>query len=143
PGDVVPKRLAAGKLAVRDRLVDLQEILQHDPAGAQGHVADPGIADLAPGQAHILLASAEAGAGAGPPQPAAIRGPRLDHGVVGGILAPAPAVQHAKDNGARGRLLVGHVAGYPLRSVPVYRRSGGLEVAAPSGTAHVAEGQAR
>ena len=35
--------------ASRDRLVDARQILEHDPAGAQVHVSDLGIAHLADG----------------------------------------------------------------------------------------------
>ena len=60
-GDEVGERLVLGQRAVRDRHIDARQILHHDAAGADIHVADFGIAHLAAGQADdVSLASSSA-----------------------------------------------------------------------------------
>ena len=101
-----------GQRAVGDRRVDLRQILLDDPAGADRHVADFGIAHLAVRQPDMMFGSVAERVRAGRRQPVPDRRLRPGDGVVRGFGAMAPAVQDAQDNRAgrigAGRACVGH-----------------------------------
>ena len=96
--------------AVGDRRVDARQILHHDAAGADIHVADLGIPHLAVGQADIVLARLQLRVRAVRHEAVPIRRPGQEDGVVVAVGALAPAVQDAQDDGTgTTRLRHGHV----------------------------------
>ena len=81
------------KASIRDRRVDPGQILIHHPAGAQIHMPDFGVAHLAFRQTHTQAGGMHQRMRAIAQQRTPMRQVRLGHGVVGGILAMAPAIQ--------------------------------------------------
>ncbi len=105
----VPARL--GRLARRDQLggpeeaavldgrIDAGQILIDDPAGAQVHVADLGVAHLAIRQADVAAFGVDQGVRRGGQQASPIRQFRLRQRIVGGIFTMTPAIQDQQDDG--------------------------------------------
>ena len=100
--DQPPERRRAGEAAVLGRLADPRQLLHHHPAGADVQVADLGITHLAVRQPDIAAGRVKERVRAGLPEPVEVRLARLADGIVGGLLAPAEAVedhQHHRSNG--------------------------------------------
>src|SRR5215470_19472442 len=106
-------------LAARDRLTDARQILHDHAAGADVEMSDLGIAHLPLGQADIAARGAQEGMRSRRPQAIEARGLGLTDGVVRLLLAPAPAIQYDKHNGAAflhgWTILVGSNAGWFVR----------------------------
>ena len=85
--------------AVFDGGVHAREVLVDDAAGADVHVAHFGIAHLAVRQAHVLAFGVHQGVRAVGQQAAPVGQPGLGQGVVGGVLAVAPAVEDEQKQG--------------------------------------------
>ena len=81
-------------LAGRDGVADPRQVLHHDAAGADIEMADLGIAHLSRRQADVAAGGAQERVRPGGPQSVERGRLGLPDGVVGGFLAPAPAVQH-------------------------------------------------
>ncbi len=81
-------------LAAGDRLVDAGQILHHQPARADVEMADLGISHLSRGQADVLSGGVQESVRTARPQAVERGRARLPDGVVGNIVAPAPAVEH-------------------------------------------------
>ena len=94
------KHRVASERAVGHGGIDAGQVLQDDPAGADGHVADLRVPHLALGQAHGGAGGGEQAVGAGGGQPVPHRRLGERDGVMLGLRPMAPAVQHAKDDGA-------------------------------------------
>ena len=131
-------------VAVRDRVVDARQILHHQPARADVEMSDLGIPHLPRGQTDLLARRAQEGVWTACPQPVERGRVRLPDGVVGRIVAPAPAVEH--DQHHRTTLLhldlpcVLRGPGKP----PTLHRSGGLcGIAASSSTSRTAADRSR
>jgi hypothetical protein len=107
--DQFHKGRCAIDLAFGDRVVDARQVLHHHASGADIEMPDLGIAHLAVGQADLLAGGAQEAVRAGLPKPVEGRRFGLAHGVVGRVVAPAPAVEN--DQHHRPPLL--HVA-FPL-----------------------------
>ena len=103
-----------GQAAVRDRLADARQVLHHDPAGADVQVADLGVAHLPLRQPDIEAGGAQEGVRAGCQSRSKIRRVGLADGVVGRLLAPAPAVEDDQHHGA-GRFRLHDNSGAPAR----------------------------
>ena len=92
--DQIGERRRLLDLAVGDGVADARQVLHHHAAGADVEMADLGIAHLARRQADIACPTVRRKrVRAGGPEPVEGRGLGLADGVVGGVLAPAPAVQ--------------------------------------------------
>ena len=81
-------------VAVGDCLADARQILHDHAPGADIEMADLGIAHLAAGQADVVARSAQKAMRSVPPQPVEGRRIGLADGIVGGIVAPTPAVEN-------------------------------------------------
>src|SRR6185312_13367103 len=90
-----------GQRAVLDRLVDAGHVGHGNPAGAEIHVADLGIAHLAFGQADEGLRGVDQALRTGRRQLVVVGRPRIEDGVVLGIWPVAPAIEDAEDGGTR------------------------------------------
>ena len=102
--DQLDERRRLGDAAVLDGVADARQFLHHHAAGADVEVADLGVAHLAVGQADIAAGGVQEGVRAALPQPVEVRLARLADGIVGGVLAPAEAVedhQHHRPNRLR------------------------------------------
>ena len=98
--DEIAERPPFGQRPVGHRGVDLGQILQDDPAGADRHVPDLGVAHLTARQADEMLRRFAQRVGAGCRQPVPDRRFRPGDGVVFRFGAMPPAVQDAQHNGA-------------------------------------------
>src|SRR5258708_39540194 len=94
--------LVPGERTVFDRPVDARQLLQHDPPGADIHVANLGIAHLTLGQPDKEFARLQQGMWAGRQEAMPVWRLRQLDTVVGAIGAMAPAVEDAKHGGAGG-----------------------------------------
>ncbi len=100
-GDEVAQARVARERAVLDRLVDARQILEHDPAGAEIHMSDLGIAHLALRQPDGMGRGVEERMRAARHQPIPDGRAGLAERVVLALLPVAPAVQDAEHDGAR------------------------------------------
>ena len=80
-------------VAVGDCAADARQILHDHAAGADIEMADFGIAHLAVGQADVVARGVQKAVRPVPPQPVEGRRLGLADGIVGGIVAPTPAVR--------------------------------------------------
>ena len=87
-------------LARRDGVADARQVLHHHAASADVEVADLGVAHLARRQPDLAAVGAQERVRTAGPQPVECRRPGLADGVVGRVLAPAPAVEHDQHDGA-------------------------------------------
>ena len=97
-----------GQTAALDRVRDARQVLHDDPTRADVQVANLGIAHLAARQSHVLAGCIEEGMGACIPEPGEGGRIGLTNGVVGALLAPAPAIEdheHHWTFGLHGRIL--------------------------------------
>ena len=85
---------------VLDRRVDPGQVLVDDAAGADVHVPDFGIAHLPVRQADVAAFGVDQGGRMFGQQPAPGGHVGLGDGVVGGIVAVAPAIEDQQDDGA-------------------------------------------
>jgi hypothetical protein len=85
--------------AVLDRGVDPGQVLVDDPAGAQIHVPDLGIAHLPVRQADVAALGVDQRMRPLRPQPAPVRQLGQRQGVVGRVLAMPPTVQDHEHDG--------------------------------------------
>ena len=116
-GDQLGQDRVLGQRAVVDGLVDARQVGHGDPAGAEIHVADLGIAHLALGQADEGLRGVDQALRAGRDQPVVVGRARIEDGVVARVGTMAPAIENAQDGGPRtGR--GGHQEGAPGRRLP-------------------------
>ena len=99
--DQALQRGRVGDFAACDRVVDAGQILHHQPARADIEMADLGIAHLSRRQADVLSRRAQEGVRTIRPQAIERGRARLPDGVVGGIVAPAPAVEYDRITGRR------------------------------------------
>ena len=106
-GDEAVHRRIVVQLAFGEGLVDHRQVLEHDPAGAEIHVPDFGIADLAVGQTDILFRGVQESVGSCRPETIENGGVGLGHGVVSRVLAIAPAIENAENDGT-GAFIIGH-----------------------------------
>ena len=88
------QRGRAVDLAAGDRCVDAGQILHHQPARADVEMADLGISHLSRGQADVRSGGVQESVRTARPQAVERGRARLPDGVVGNIVAPAPAVEH-------------------------------------------------
>ena len=138
--DQALQRGRVGDLAARDRVVDARQILHHQPARADVEMADLGIAHLSRRQADVLSRRAQEGVRTARPQAIERGRARLPDGVVGGIVAPAPAVEY--DQHHRTTLL--HLNASCASPTPRVHRSGDLcGIAAASSTGGAAADRLR
>ena len=100
PPDEREEGRVAGKRAVGHGVVDAGQVLQNDPACADGHVPDLRVP-------HLTLRQAYGFAGGGEQAPRAVCGEPVPYrrfgkrdGVVLRLLPMPPPIQHAKDDGA-------------------------------------------
>jgi hypothetical protein len=114
--DQAGQRRVAGQRAVLHRTVDARQVLHHHAAGAQVHVADLGIAHLSLGQADVAAAGLDQGVRVVAQKAVPGGRVRLRDGIVGGLLAVAPAVQDAQNDGAGTVRCLGH-GGLAVRSL--------------------------
>ena len=100
-GDQVAQHRIGGKRSVFDSGIDARQILHHDPAGAEIHVAYFGIAHLTVGQADEMLGGIDQRVRAGRPELIPVRrtGQRDRIALAGRRIAPA--VKDAKHDRAR------------------------------------------
>ena len=91
--DQIDQRRHLLDVAVGDGAADARQILHDHAPGADIEMADLGIAHLAAGQADVVAGSVQKAVRPVPPQPVEGRRLGLADGVVGGIVAPTPAVQ--------------------------------------------------
>ena len=111
-GDQLGQDRVLDQRAVGDGLVDARQVGHGDPAGAEIHVADLGIAHLALGQADEGLRGVDQALRAGRDQPVVVGRARIEDGVVARVGTMSPAIENAQDGGPRtGR--GGHQEGAP------------------------------
>src|SRR5207248_1977241 len=92
--DQIDQRRSARDLAACDGVADARQVLYDDPAGADIEMADLGIAHLPVWEADVAARRAQQGMRARRPEAVECRCSGETDGVVGALLAPAPAVQH-------------------------------------------------
>jgi hypothetical protein len=114
--DQLGERRCLLDLAARDGAADPRQILHDHAAGPDVEMADLGIAHLPGRQADRLARGVQEAVRTALPQPVEGRRPGLQDGIVGGVLAPAEAVQNDQHDGPP--LL--HFA-FPLEATPVLR----------------------
>src|SRR5271156_3434353 len=90
----IGQRRRAFNIAAGNRICDARQVLHHDAAGADIEMSDLGIAHLAVRQADVLAGSVQECVRPVLPQPVEGRRLGLTDGVVGCLLAPAPAVEN-------------------------------------------------
>jgi hypothetical protein len=98
--DQAGQRRRTFDLAARDRVADARQVLHDDAARANVEMPDLGIAHLPVGQADVAARRAQKCVRSRRPQAVEARGLGLTDGVVRHFLAPTPAIQHDKHNGA-------------------------------------------
>ncbi len=86
--------------AVRNRKIDARQILHDNPAGAQIHVTDFGVAHLAVGQADRQAGRCQQGMGLLGHQPIPCGGVGQSNGIIDRLGTVSPAVEYAKNDGA-------------------------------------------
>ena len=94
-GDQVLQNFIFRQAAILDGGIDARQILRHHSPGADIHVADFGVAHLARRQAHGTARGLQQSVRAIRQQFGVVGGFGCGDGVVGGIGAPAPAVENA------------------------------------------------
>ena len=120
-GDQLGQDRAFGQRTVGDGLVDARQVGHRDPAGAEIHVADLGIAHLALGQADEGLRGVDQALRAGRDHPVIVGRARVQDGVVMRIGAVSPAIENAQNGGPRtgsGRHQEGAPERGPKRRLP-------------------------
>ena len=111
PLDQVLEHRAAGQRTVGDGGVDARQVLRHDAARAQAHVADLGVAHLPGGQTHVLGRGNQARHRILARE--SVPGGRFSQGdgIFIGIRPVAPAVEDAENDRTGPRLIasgIGH-----------------------------------
>jgi hypothetical protein len=114
-GDRPVDGAAVGRVAVEaaigDGLVDQGDVLVHDAARPEAHVAHLGIAHLAGGQANVQAGAGDQGVWRLLPEPVPDRGPAQGNRIVAAVFPVAPAVQDDQNGG------------FPLASAHLFSRS--------------------
>ena len=93
------ERWIGGNAAVLHSLANPHQFLANNPARTNGEVAHLGVAHLAIGQANGPTTGFNQGVGIGMPKGIHYRGCRGTDGVMGFVVAIAPAIENGQNNG--------------------------------------------